>query len=54
VDAEDWLMLDEKKLEIAHCSDRETVLFTAHQLFGTTTDWCETYRNTHPNIEAIT
>jgi cytochrome c-type biogenesis protein CcmH/NrfG len=54
VDAEDWLMLVEKKLEIAQCSDREKVLFTAHQLFGTTADWWETYRNTHPNVEAIT
>jgi hypothetical protein len=26
----------------------------AHQLFGTATDWWETYRNTHPNVEAIT
>jgi hypothetical protein len=47
-------MLVEKKLEIAHCSDREKVLFTTHQLFGTTSDWWETYRNTHPNVEAIT
>jgi hypothetical protein len=54
MDAEDWLMLAEKKLEIAQCSGREKVLFTAHQLFGTTADWWETYRNTHPNVEAIT
>jgi isoleucyl-tRNA synthetase len=26
----------------------------AHQLFGTTIEWWETYRNTHPNIEANT
>jgi hypothetical protein len=25
----------------------------AHKLFGTSADWWETYRNTHPNIEAI-
>jgi hypothetical protein len=30
------------------------VLFTAHQLLGITTDWWETYRNTHPNVKAIT
>jgi hypothetical protein len=26
----------------------------AHQLFGSATDWWETYRNTHPNAEGIT
>jgi hypothetical protein len=54
MDAEGWLKLVEKKLEIAQCSDHEKVLFVAHQLFGTTTDWWETYHDTHPNVEAIT
>jgi hypothetical protein len=31
MDVEDWLKLVEKKLEIAQCSDREKVLFMAHQ-----------------------
>jgi hypothetical protein len=30
------------------------VLFTAHQLFGTATDWWETFHNSHSNICAIT
>jgi hypothetical protein len=54
MDAEDWLKSVEKKLEIAWCSDHEKVLFVAHQLFGATSDWWETYCNTHPNVEAIT
>jgi hypothetical protein len=54
MDVEDWLKSDEKKLEIAQYFDREKVLFTTPQLFGTATDWWETYRNTQPNIEAIT
>jgi hypothetical protein len=37
MDAEDWMKTMEKKLEIAQCSNREKVLFTVHQLFGTTT-----------------
>jgi hypothetical protein len=49
----DWLKSVEKKLEIAKCSDRERVPFVAHQLFGTVTDWWETYRNTHLNDETI-
>jgi hypothetical protein len=39
MDVEDWLRLDEKKLEIARCSNREKVLFIVHQLFGTAADW---------------
>ncbi len=52
MDAEDWLKSVEKKLEIAQCSEK--VLSMMHQLCGTVTDWWETYRNTHPNVEAIT
>jgi hypothetical protein len=53
MEAEDWLKSIEKKLEIAQCTDQERVLFVAHQLFGTATDWWETYRNSHQNIGAI-
>jgi HPt (histidine-containing phosphotransfer) domain-containing protein len=35
MDAEDWLKGVEKKLVIAQCTDREKVLFAAHQLYGT-------------------
>jgi hypothetical protein len=54
MEAENWLKSIEKKLEIAQCTDREKVLFTAHQLFGAATDWWETYRNSHQNVGAIT
>jgi hypothetical protein len=54
VDAEDWLKGVEKKLVIAQCTDREKVLFTAHQLYGTVANWWETYCNTHANIDTIT
>ncbi len=39
MEAEDWLKGVEKKLVIAQCTDREKVLFAAHQLFGTTANW---------------
>jgi hypothetical protein len=39
MEAEDWLKGVEKKLMISQCIDREKVLFAAHQLFGTTTNW---------------
>jgi hypothetical protein len=47
MEAKHWPKSIEKKLEIAQCTDQEKVLFVAHQLVGTTTDWWETYRNSH-------
>jgi hypothetical protein len=54
MDAEDWLKGVEKKLVIAQCSDREKVLFAAHQLYGTAANWWETYCNTHVDVNTIT
>jgi hypothetical protein len=54
MDAEDWLKGVEKKLVIAQCTDREEVLFAAQQLYGTATNWWETYCNAHVNIDTIT
>jgi hypothetical protein len=54
MDAEDWLKGVEKKLIITQCTDREKVLFAAHQLYGTTANWSETYYNTHVNVDTIT
>ncbi len=53
MEAEDWLKSIEKKLENAQCTDQEKVLFVAHQLFGATTEWWETYHNSHQNVGAI-
>jgi hypothetical protein len=53
MEVEDWLKSIEKKMEIAHCTDQENVLFAAHQLFGTTAEWWETYRNSLQNVGAI-
>jgi hypothetical protein len=52
--AEGWLKGVEKKLIIAQCMDREKVLFVVHQLFGTATNWWETYCNTHADVDPIT
>jgi hypothetical protein len=54
MDAEDWLKGVEKKLVIAQCTDREKVLFVAHQLYGTVAIWWETYCNAHVNVDTIT
>jgi hypothetical protein len=54
MDAEDWLKGVEKKLVITQCTDREKVLFAAHQLYGTVANWWETYCNTHVDVDTIT
>jgi hypothetical protein len=54
MEAEDWLKGVEKKLMIAQCTDREKVLFAAHQLFGMVANWWETYCNTHADVDSIT
>jgi hypothetical protein len=54
MDAEDWLKRVEMKLVIAQCTDREKVLFAAHQVYGTVANWWETYCNAHVNIDTIT
>jgi hypothetical protein len=52
--AEDWLNEVEKKLVIAQCMDHEKVFFATHQLYGTATNWWETYCNSHVNTDTIT
>jgi hypothetical protein len=54
MDAEGWLKGIEKKLMIAQCTDRKKVLFAAHQLYGISANWWETYCNAHVNVDAIT
>jgi hypothetical protein len=54
IDVEDWLKGVEKKLVITQYTDRENVLFAAHQLYGTAANWWETYCNTHAKVDTIT
>jgi hypothetical protein len=39
---------------IAQCTDCEKVIFATHQLYGTATNWWETYCNTHVHVDTIT
>jgi hypothetical protein len=54
MEVKDWLKSIKKKLEIAQCIDKEKVIFTTYQLFGTAADWWETCHNSHHNVGAIT
>jgi hypothetical protein len=38
MDADDWLKIVEKKLQVVQCNNREKVLFAAHQLVGPAAD----------------
>src|ERR1041384_2519221 len=54
LEANDWLKAIEKKLMIAQCTDRERVLFAAHQLLGPAADWWDAYCDAHANMDTIT
>jgi hypothetical protein len=41
--ADDWLYLVERPLDVAQCDDRERVLYAAGQLRGSALDWWESY-----------
>jgi hypothetical protein len=47
MDADDWLNIVEKKLQIVQCYNREKVLLASHQLIGPTTDWWDAYMEAH-------
>jgi hypothetical protein len=54
LEADDGLKAIEKKLLIAQCTEREKVLFAAHQLYGPAADWWDAYSTSHPDAETIT
>jgi hypothetical protein len=43
MDADDWLMTIEKKLQVVQCNHREKVLLDSHQLTGPAADWWDAY-----------
>jgi hypothetical protein len=53
MDANDWLKIIEKKLQVIQCTNRERVLFAAHQLVGTAADWWDAYVEAHEEPETI-
>ncbi|CAN6217256.1 unnamed protein product [Urochloa humidicola] len=54
LEADDWLKTVEKMLNIAHCSDKEKVLYASRRLEGTAGDWWDAYTAAHANVESIT
>jgi hypothetical protein len=53
MDADDWLMSVEKKLQVVQCNNREKVLLASHQLTGPTADWWGAYVEAHEEPDTI-
>jgi hypothetical protein len=53
MDANDWLKIVEKKLQVIQCINKERVLFAAHQLVRPTADWWDVYVEAHEGPETI-
>jgi hypothetical protein len=52
MDADDWLMSIEKKLQVVQCN-HEKVLLASHQLSGPAVDWWDAYVEAHEEPESI-
>jgi hypothetical protein len=53
LDADDWLMSVEKKLQVMQCNNHEKVLLASHQLSGPVADWWDAYVDAHEEPESI-
>jgi hypothetical protein len=53
MDADNWLKIIEKKLQVVQCNNREKVLFASDQLEGHTADWWDTYVEAHEEPKSI-
>ena len=48
LDADDWLRLIERKLDVAQCQEHEKALFASHQLEGAALSWWENFLAMQP------
>ena len=54
LDADDWLKVIGKKLDITQCNDREKVLYASGRLEGAASNWWDAFTTVHANADAIT
>jgi hypothetical protein len=54
LDADDYLKVISKKLDISQCNDYEYVLYASRRLEGATSDWWDAYIAAHANALIIT
>jgi hypothetical protein len=53
MDADDWLMSIENKLQVVQCNNHEKVLLASHQLSDPAADWWDAYVEAHEEPESI-
>jgi hypothetical protein len=53
MDADDWLKMIEKKLQVVQCNNSEKVLLASHQLIVPASDWWFAYVEAHEEPESI-
>jgi hypothetical protein len=53
IDAVDWLMSIEQKLQVVQGNNREKVMLASHQLSSPTADWWDAYGEAHEEPESI-
>jgi hypothetical protein len=54
LDADDWLKVIGKKLDITQCNDREKVLYASGRLEGAVFDWWDAFTAAHAKADTIT
>jgi len=54
VEANDWLHVVNKKLDLIQCTDEEKVAFATHQLHGPASEWWDHFQATQPARQVIT
>jgi predicted phage tail protein len=54
LDADEWLKIIGKKLDITQCNDWEKVLYALGRLEGAASDWWDAFTAAHTNVDAIT
>jgi hypothetical protein len=54
LDADDWLKIIGKKLDITQCNDWEKVLYASGRFKGAASDWWDAVTAAHANADALT
>ena len=54
MEADDWLRVVGRKLDMIQCTDRERVLFASHQLHGPASEWWDNFTQSHVDAQTIT
>jgi hypothetical protein len=53
LDADDWLKVIGKKLDITQCNNRKKVLYASGRLEGAASNWWDAFTAAYPNVDTI-